>query len=82
MLKFIFIVQDLKDLMNSLISAMKVQYWILKPMWRFLGPPILVIFLILAFLKCFYIFLGPFTNLKLHFGQIRGSHPYIHQIYQ
>jgi hypothetical protein len=37
---------------------------------------------LLAFVKCFYIFLGLFTNFKLHFGQIRGSCPYIDQIYQ
>jgi hypothetical protein len=50
-------------------------------MWRLLGPPILVILLILAFVKYFYMILGPFTNLKLHFGQIRGCRPYIDQIY-
>lgn len=82
MLKFIFIVQDLKDLMNSLISLMKVHNWTLKLMWRLLGPPILVILLISAFVKYFYMILGPFTNLKLHFGQIRGCRLYIDQIYQ
>jgi hypothetical protein len=68
--------------MNSLISLMKVHNWTLKLMWRLLGPPILVILLILAFVKNFYMILGPFTNLKLHFGQIRGCCPYTDQIYQ
>jgi hypothetical protein len=68
--------------MDSLISLMKVQNWTLKLMRKFLGPPILVVVLILAFVKYFYIFLGPFTNLKLYFGQFRGSRPYIDQIYQ